>query len=91
MFERLVAALADGDLPATADAALRFAYYWCAALCCACCGWACCLMLCHAVIRCAPAVCIQCLARQPAPTCLCSHAAPTLCSQPTVVLPNKTA
>ncbi|KAI7837041.1 hypothetical protein COHA_009118 [Chlorella ohadii] len=28
MFERLVAALAAGDLAAMADAALRFAYYW---------------------------------------------------------------
>ena len=89
MFERLVAALADGDLPAMADAALRFAYYWCAALRCACCGWSCCAMLCHVVIRCAPAVCIPCLARQPGPTCLCSRAAPTLCSQPTFVLPDK--
>ena len=28
LFERLVAALTDGDLPAAAEAALRFAYYW---------------------------------------------------------------
>ena len=28
MFERLVAALAGGDVPGAADAALRFAYYW---------------------------------------------------------------
>ncbi len=39
MFERLVAALAAGDLAAMADAALRFAYYWCVVLCCACYGW----------------------------------------------------
>jgi hypothetical protein len=29
LFERLVAALAAGDLPAAAECALRFAYYWC--------------------------------------------------------------
>ena len=47
MFERLVAALADGDLRGMADTALRFAYYWCAVLCCAvlCCAVLCCAVL----------------------------------------------
>lgn len=39
VFERLVSSLAAGDLGGAADAALRFAYYWCAACqCLPCCA-----------------------------------------------------
>ena len=61
MFERLLAALTDNNLPAMADAALRFAYYWCAVRLCgmvaevdAALRFVCC---CHPALRCAALRC----------------------------------